>query len=360
MGELERPYRVIQWATGKLGSEGLRQIIDHPDLELAGVYVYSPSKAGVDAGDLCGRPRTGVRATNSVEEILATPSDFVLHMPMLEPSVDNSDREVIALLESGKNVISLRGYFWPRWRGIEYEKKFLDACAKGGTTLLGTGISPGFVFDRMGPAVTSFCAVVNEVHCTEYFDLRMRPAHTIYDVIGLGQPPGTITVEHQTPRTLTALYSEMYHLMAAQWDTEVKSIDVGLEWIPAECDLQIKAGLIAKGTACGTIWTWTVRMANGLLLTQRSHWSVDAIDGWDGRNVWMIDVVGEPRFHCEMPLEAIGPDALTAGGYDPNGRALAALCINAIPEVDAAPPGILRPTIFAPWRARFRRPGRVS
>lgn len=32
-----KPIRVVQWATGNLGAESLRQIIDHPDLELAGV-----------------------------------------------------------------------------------------------------------------------------------------------------------------------------------------------------------------------------------------------------------------------------------------------------------------------------------
>jgi len=344
---------VVQWATGKLGTESLRQIIDHPDLELAGVYVYSDNKAGIDAGELCGRPATGIRATNSVAEILATQADFVVHMPMLEPTTDNSDREVLALLASGKNVISIRGYFWPRWRGAEYEQRFLDACARGGSTLHGTGISPGFVFDRMGPAVTGFCTSVRAVDCIEYFDLRMRPWHTIYDVIGLGHAPGEITLDHPTPQTLTTLYSEMYHLMAAHWETEVDTIDLGLQWVPAEKDLHLKSGTIKKGTAKGTVWTWSIQMRNGMTLSQKSHWYVDTIPGWDTRNVWIIDVKGEPQFRAEMSLEAVGPDALTKGGYDPNGRALAALCINAMPEVAAASPGILKATIFAPWRARF-------
>ena len=42
--------RVIQWATGPVGAAQLREIIDAPDLELAGVFVYSPEKVGVDAG----------------------------------------------------------------------------------------------------------------------------------------------------------------------------------------------------------------------------------------------------------------------------------------------------------------------
>jgi 2,4-diaminopentanoate dehydrogenase len=348
-----KPYRVVQWATGTLGKESLRQIIDHPDLELAGVYVYSDAKAGKDAGEICGRPKTGVLASTRAADIISLDADFVLHMPMLEPTPESSDREIIALLESGKNVISVRGYYWPRWRGTEYEKQFLDACITGGATLHGNGICPGFVFDRIGPAMTSFCTRVTEVRFVEFFDLRLRPAHTIYDVIGLGRPPGAITLEDQMPRTLTTLYSEMYHLMAAQWDTTVKSVSLRLQWLPADNDIHIKAGLIPKGTSRATIWTWEIEMVNGLRVSQNSHWYVDDIPGWDRRNVWIVDVVGEPRIRAEMPLEAVGADALTPGGYDPNGKAIVALCINSMPEVAIAAPGILKPTIFAPWRARF-------
>ena len=55
------PYRVVQWATGNIGSRSLRAVIEHPELELVGLYVYSDAKAGQDAGELCGLGPTGVR-----------------------------------------------------------------------------------------------------------------------------------------------------------------------------------------------------------------------------------------------------------------------------------------------------------
>ena len=75
-------YKVIQWATGAIGKTCLRQIIDHPDLELAGLLVYSESKAGKDAGEIARRPITGILATRSIEEIVATPADVVLYTPL--------------------------------------------------------------------------------------------------------------------------------------------------------------------------------------------------------------------------------------------------------------------------------------
>ncbi len=63
-GELSAPrYRVVQWATGNIGTRALREVIRHPDLDLVGVLVYDPAKAGVDAGALCGEDPVGVRAT---------------------------------------------------------------------------------------------------------------------------------------------------------------------------------------------------------------------------------------------------------------------------------------------------------
>ncbi len=39
--------RVFQFATGNVGSEMVGRIVDHPDLELVGLYCYSPDKWAV-------------------------------------------------------------------------------------------------------------------------------------------------------------------------------------------------------------------------------------------------------------------------------------------------------------------------
>ena len=76
-----KPYRVVQWATGTVGASAMRGVIGHPDMELVGVYVYSGQKEGRDAGDLCGLDPVGVKATRNVDEILALKPDCVLYMP---------------------------------------------------------------------------------------------------------------------------------------------------------------------------------------------------------------------------------------------------------------------------------------
>src|SRR5882724_10728009 len=99
-------YRVVQWATGNVGSRALRRAIEHPQVEVVGVYVHSADKVGRDAGDLGGIGRIGVAATNSIEDIIALRPDCVMYMPQYT----NYD-EICRLLESGANVVTTRTEF---------------------------------------------------------------------------------------------------------------------------------------------------------------------------------------------------------------------------------------------------------
>lgn len=119
---MARRYRVIQWATGNIGARALRTVIEHPHLDLVGVYVTSAAKTGKDAAELCGLGEpTGINATDSVDAIMAIEADCVLYMPAL-----TDYDQICRLLASGKNVVTPRGEFcirrrWirngaPRWR----------------------------------------------------------------------------------------------------------------------------------------------------------------------------------------------------------------------------------------------------
>jgi hypothetical protein len=62
--------RVIHWAAGSVGSAQLCEVIDRPDLELVGLYLYGQSKVDIDAGVLAGRPPTGIPATDDASATL--------------------------------------------------------------------------------------------------------------------------------------------------------------------------------------------------------------------------------------------------------------------------------------------------
>ncbi|WP_241841853.1 hypothetical protein [Pseudofrankia sp. BMG5.36] len=63
-----------------MGKKAIRGVVDHPDLELVGLYVHSPDKEGKDAGELAGIGPLGVLATRDIEDVLALRPDCVLYM----------------------------------------------------------------------------------------------------------------------------------------------------------------------------------------------------------------------------------------------------------------------------------------
>ena len=98
-----KTYRVVQWATGRIGECSLRELIRSPQMKLVGVYVHSEAKEGRDAGELCGLPTVGVTATRSIDKIIALKPDCVVAMQ----EGRNVD-DVCRFLEAGINIATSR------------------------------------------------------------------------------------------------------------------------------------------------------------------------------------------------------------------------------------------------------------
>jgi len=125
-------YRVVQWASGAVGKTCLRAVLDHPDMTLAGLYVYSPRKAGQDAGTIARYPETGIIATRDIGEILGLDADVVIHTARLQLPYTQHDDDICALLRSGKNVITTAGHHYPAAHGPARLAMFDQAARAGG------------------------------------------------------------------------------------------------------------------------------------------------------------------------------------------------------------------------------------
>src|SRR3954453_16855812 len=133
-----RRYRVVQWTTGNVGKSSVQAIAAHPALELVGCYAWSPEKVGRDVGELCGMGPLGVAATNDVDALLALRPDCVVYNPMWHDT-----DELVRIVSAGVNVVSTAAFITGHNLGADRDR-IAEACASGGSTLFGTGISPGF------------------------------------------------------------------------------------------------------------------------------------------------------------------------------------------------------------------------
>ncbi len=125
-------------------------------MELVGAFVYHAEKNGLDAGEIAGVDPLGVRATNNIDEILALNADCVLYNPPLERY-----DEIIRILASGKNVISIMAGWNPKKHSCYPE--IVKACEEGQSSLYGTGLNPGLSYE-LALLGSSICTDVESIY----------------------------------------------------------------------------------------------------------------------------------------------------------------------------------------------------
>lgn len=340
MASARKTYRVIQWATGNIGMQSLKSVIGHPHMELVGLWVSSPAKQGRDAGELCGLPETGVRATTSAAEMIALDADAVLYMRQ-----GTDFDEICALLESGKNVITTRGDFHhPRSMDPALRERIEAACARGNSSIYSTGSSPGFVTEALTIPLLS---LVREHECLtidEYADMTSRDSpDMIFNIMGYGVPMGAFDqrkvdyVKHD----FAASFGQIADAIGLPFD-EVRAFG---ELAAARATRHIAAGTIPAGTVGAqriTIEGWHKGRA---VLRFRANWycTDDIEEDWALRESgWKIRTEGA------TPVEVNITFPVTPDYYPLFTPGLTAhRPVNAIPAVCAAPPGI-RTTVDLP------------
>lgn len=346
-------YKVVQWATGSVGRTALRRIIDHPDLELAGLYVYDPGKVGRDAGEIAKRPATGVKATNRIEDILALDADVVLHAPRISVPYADQNAEVVRLLASGKNVISVNGYYMPEVHGAAYAGPLREAARRGNATLAGIGLNPGFVAERIALAMSTLMARIECIECREMVDGSRIPAkELVFGVMGFGSDPALADITRGPLAQLyTSLYSETFAYMADALGTRVARLEPDHRLTLAPRDIRIAAGTVENGTVAATEWRWHAEFADGSAMTHSLLWTSDRSlhDDRDAAH-WTIRLMGRPNVELNFKVEDPDPSApASRAAMD----ATVALLVRAIPDVCAAPAGFYRLPAAVSYRRRF-------
>ena len=344
-----RRYRVAQWATGNTGQRALREVIRHPSMDLVGVLVYDPAKDGVDAGDLCGEPSAGVRATTDRTAIIALGADCVVYMPRATGSgrsragltQEELLDDIVPMLEAGTNIVTtctdlIAGGI--RLSGDD-RGRVLRACEKGGSSVWASGSDPGFMTETLPFALLSLQRRVDCVEIEEFGDLSHRPSpHMVMEQMRFGKPLD----EFDPDRRKTHLYGEYQPALTVL--AEAAGFDVD-EWTAtggcaaAREDTMIVSGLIKAGHAAAQKVVITGRSGRRdvVKFTQYAYVTMDTDPDWDLRPTgWRIRVHGDAPLDAAMPFPvALDELASYVPAYNANGP------VNAIPYVCDARPGIL-------------------
>ncbi|GII58935.1 hypothetical protein Pth03_73240 [Planotetraspora thailandica] len=329
------PLRVVQWATGAVGGYAMRNLITRPEFELAGVLVYDPDKVGHDAGELVGLGTVGVTCTDDVDQVLAMDADCVLHMPLPasyfggDPATDLET--ICALLSSGKNVITTTGFVYPQAYGPGVVDRLESACARGGTSLHGTGINPGFMSDLLPLALSGLSDRLDHIYVRESSDYRGHPSRQIVaDLMGFTRTPKEYADAVRPFRAYQrSLFTESVQLVTSTLGVVLDEIEESDEFELSAEQFEIAAGVVRPGTVCASRWIFTGLVRNRPFMTVECVYKADAerVPRWAAPG-FAVHIEGRPTMAVTIDEVSHG----LAGA--------AAHAVNSIAAVCAAPPGI--------------------
>jgi 2,4-diaminopentanoate dehydrogenase len=332
--------RVIQWATGGVGKAAIECVLNHPALELAGCWVHSADKHGRDVGEILGAGALGVAATSSVDEVLATDADCVVYSPLIP-----NDEEVIAILRSGKNVVTPVGWVYPDPDNARH-KAVADAAVESGVTLHGSGIHPGGITERFPLMLSSLSSAVTHVRAEEFSDIRTYNApDVVRHIMGFG---GTPEEARQGPMAalLEAGFKQSVRMVAEHMgfriDPNIRTIqDVAV----ATSDIDYAPFPLPAGTVAARRFRWQALADGEPVITAAVNWlmgeeNLEPAWNFGGRGErFEVQITGDPT--VSLTFKGLHPPSIAEGlKRNPGVVATANHCVNAIPDVCAAEPGI--------------------
>lgn len=330
-------YRVVQWTTGNVGASSARALLAHPDLELVGCYAWSPDKAGRDVGELCGVASSGVTATNDVDALLALRPDCVVYNPMWI-DVD----ELVRILTAGVNVVTTASFITGHTLG-EDRDRIENACHEGGSTVFGTGVSPGFA-QMLAIVAASACDRVDKITVAESADTTFYDSPATERPVGFGTAIDDPELPGMAERG-TAIFAEAVRLLGDALGVELDEIRCVPEYAQTTEDLDLGSWTIGKGCVAGVYASWQGLVGGRTVIDLNVRWrkgqSLDPDWKLDGDG-WKITIDGRPT--VSMSVGFLPPpdfEAETIADFMVLGHIMTALPpIHAIPAVVAARPGI--------------------
>jgi len=312
-----QPISVVQYGIGPIGAEIARLLLTKPWIRVVAAVDIDPNKIGKDLGTVIGLGReVGVPVTPELQ----VKADVACH------STGSRLREVTgqleSLLERGCHVVSTcEELAFP----LDLEsRERLQLVARGANvTLLGTGVNPGFVMDKLPLTLTSVCQEVKSVKI-----LRIQNASTrrepLQRKVGAGMTEAEFraavdagTIKHMGLRESLMLVGNG---LGVEFD-EVS--EENIEAIVADREIVTQYLRVAPGQVAGVHQTIEGRGRIHVSLELRMYVGAEAVasDRVIIRGVPDVEMVIKDGVHGD--------------------RATAAMVVNAIPRVMKARPGVL-------------------
>jgi len=325
-----RPIRVIQWGLGSMGSGIARMIQKKEGIEVVGAVDVDPSKVGKELYELLNEqptPGNQIVVRPSLEEALVgTEADIAMvatvsFMKDVFPQVESAIKNKLNVITTAEEM----AYAWAADKELALR---IDKLAKQeGVTVLGTGINPGFVMDLMAIMMSGVCEEVEHVSVSRVNDLSPF-GMTVMKEQGIGLSPvefsrgvenGTVA-GHVGFLQSFGMFEEAFRVSFSSVTQEKEPI---ITSVPRSTEIvEAEPGYVSGCRQVGCAHLGNKKFIN-LNHPQQIQPEAENVDTGD-----YINIRGTPNIDLEIKPEI------------PGGIGTIAICVNMIPHVLNASPGL--------------------
>ena len=172
---MKKKIRAIQYGVGPIGASIARLMREKHAIEICGAIDTDPAKVGRDLGEVVGASDApwGVKISADASEVLEQSADVVIHST--SSSLPKVMDQLLACLEAEACIVSTcEELSYPFRTHPELAAK-LDAAAKDwGVALVGTGVNPGFVMDKLAITLAAVSQRIEHAKALRIVDASKR------------------------------------------------------------------------------------------------------------------------------------------------------------------------------------------
>jgi len=147
---VKKKIRAIQYGIGPIGASITKLLREKESVDIVGAIDTDPAKIGRDLGEVVGAVDApwGIKVSGDAKGVLEQSADVVMHTT--SSSLPRVMDQLLTCLDVGSCVVSTcEELSYPYRTHPELAAKLDTAAKESGVALVGTGINPGFVMDKL-------------------------------------------------------------------------------------------------------------------------------------------------------------------------------------------------------------------
>jgi len=313
--------RVALVGLGPIGIEVARAVLGRPGIEVLGAADPAPDKAGRQLGELLGGDgpllvASSARALYAESAGRRGKRDVVLLCT--GSRLESVAPQIAEAVGAGFHVVSTcEELSYPDLRHAKLAQSLDGEAKKHGVAVLGTGVNPGFVMDRLALAAAGACVAIEKIKVTRVVDAAKRRG-PLRAKVGAGLSREEFEAGVDARKLGHVGLSESAAMIAVGLGLPIDEISETIEPVLAARETEG----VPEGRVLGLHQIALVRVGGEVKV------ELDLTMAVGERAFDRIEIQGDPPVH------------LTVEGGFHGDRATVGCVVNAIPFVVQAPPGV--------------------